>query len=188
MTDDPRLAAARYAAHHGEHADPPQEQGGQDPTKAAEQGVAPGTPPPAAAASQLSSFVEIAVQQAIRSGAFDNLAGAGKPLPRTVSSTDPDWWIRAKIERERITGLGPDALSLRTEHEEFSARMDALGSEDQVRAAVAEFNRRVVEARRQLRGGPPVVTPTRDVESEIEAWRERRSAGPGRAGGPVPAG
>ena len=34
--------------------------------------------------------------------------------------------------------------------------------------------RRVVDARRQLTGGPPVVTPTRDVEAEVEAWRERR--------------
>ena len=36
------------------------------------------------------------------------------------------------------------------------------------------FNRRIVEARRQLQGGPPVVTPTRDVDAEVDRWRQRR--------------
>jgi hypothetical protein len=39
---------------------------------------------------------------------------------------------------------------------------------------VADFNRRVVEARRQLQGGPPVITPTREEEAEVAAWRTRR--------------
>ena len=44
-----------------------------------------------------------------------------------------------------------------------------------MREAVEDFNRRVIEARRQLLGGPPVVTPTRDVEDEVRAWHERRA-------------
>jgi hypothetical protein len=39
---------------------------------------------------------------------------------------------------------------------------------------IADFNRRVVEARRQLQGGPPVVTPLRDAEAEVADWRARR--------------
>ena len=50
-----------------------------------------------------------------------------------------------------------------------------MASERDVRAALEDFNSRVIEARRQLLGGPPVVTPTRDVEAEVEAWRRRRS-------------
>ncbi len=42
-----------------------------------------------------------------------------------------------------------------------------------MRRTVEEFNRRVVEARRQLQGGPPVVTPTRDPEAEVAAWQAR---------------
>jgi hypothetical protein len=48
--------------------------------------------------------------------------------------------------------------------------------ESEVREAVEDFNRRVIEARRQLLGGPPVVTPTRDAEAEVRAWRDRRAA------------
>jgi hypothetical protein len=33
----------------------------------------------------------------------------------------------------------------------------------------------VIDARRQLTGGPPVVTRPRDVDAEIAAWRERRA-------------
>jgi hypothetical protein len=45
-----------------------------------------------------------------------------------------------------------------------------------VRDILADFNRRVIDARRQLQGGPPVVTRTRDVEEEVSRWRERRAA------------
>jgi hypothetical protein len=44
-----------------------------------------------------------------------------------------------------------------------------------VRRVLDDFNHRVVEARRQLLGGPPVVTPTREVEQEVAAWRARRA-------------
>ena len=124
---------------------------------------------------QRTHYVENAIAQAIRRGEFDNLPGAGKPLTHLTGTHDPDWWIRRKIERERLTGLGPPALTLRTEDAELHGKLDALGSERAVREHLEDFNRRVVEARRQLQGGPPVVTPTRDVDAEVAAWRARRT-------------
>ena len=123
---------------------------------------------------QRAQIVETAIQQAMRRGDFDNLPGAGKPLPGLSGTHDPDWWIRRKIEREQLTGLGPPALVLRTEDSELEARLDRLASEGAVREHLETFNRRIVEARRQLQGGPPVITPTRDVEGEIDRWRQRR--------------
>ncbi|MGO4300832.1 J-domain-containing protein [Leifsonia sp. RAF41] len=123
---------------------------------------------------QRAQIVETSIQQAIRRGDFDNLPGAGKPLPGLSDTHDPDWWIRRKIEREQLTGLGPPALLLRTEDKELEARLDRLGSEGAVREHLETFNRRIVEARRQLQGGPPVVTPTRDVDAEVDRWRQRR--------------
>lgn len=125
---------------------------------------------------QRAHLIENAIQQAIRRGDFDDLPGAGKPLPGLTGTHDPDWWIRRKIEREQLTGLGPPALTLRTEHGELDATLDRLGSERAVREHLADFNRRVVDARRQLQGGPPVVTPTRDVDEEVGRWTERRDA------------
>ncbi|GAB3605379.1 hypothetical protein GCM10027413_07880 [Conyzicola nivalis] len=123
-----------------------------------------------------AQYVEITIQQAIRRGEFDNLPGAGKPIEGLTTTHDPDWWIRRKIEREKITGLGPPALTLRTENAELDARIDATGTEEGVRTLLDDFNKRVITARRQLQGGPPVVTPTRDIEAELEGWRGRRAA------------
>src|SRR5918998_1691972 len=53
---------------------------------------------------------------------------------------------------------------------------DRASSEQRVREMVEEFNARVIDARRQLMGGPPVVTPTRDVDREVGSWHQRRSA------------
>jgi len=158
MVDDPRLNAARYriAREAGDDADEPREKPTVD---------------------QLRSNAEIAIQQAMRRGDFDNLPGAGKPLEGLGTTHDPDWWIRQKIRNEQLTGLGPPALTLRTENVQLDARLDALFREEDVRAVLEDFNRRVIEARRQLLGGPPVVTPTRDVEAEVAAWRQRRSLG-----------
>jgi hypothetical protein len=109
-------------------------------------------------------------------GEFDNLPGHGKPLGDLGSPYDRDWWLKKLIEREQITGVLPAALQLRKDDADLDARLDREGSEKQVRAQLEEFNRRVVEARRQLQGGPPVITPTRDVDTEVSRWRERRSS------------
>ncbi|MGB3374329.1 MAG: DUF1992 domain-containing protein [Microbacterium sp.] len=123
-----------------------------------------------------AQFVETAIQLAIRRGEFDDLPGAGKPIEGLGTHHDPDWWIRRKIETENLSGLGPPALLLRTEDRGLDDELDLLAREEDVRTVVEDFNRRVIEARRQLSGGPPVVTKTRDADAEIAAWRERRTA------------
>jgi len=170
MTEDPRHAAARYridrlAAENGEETET---------TDAEEQARAERAG--AASAVDRAAYVETAIQQAIRRGEFDDLPGAGKPIPGLGDHHDPDWWIRRKIESEQLTGLGPPALTLRVESAELEDRLDELRREEDVRDTVEDFNRRVIDARRQLLGGPPVVTPTRDVEAEVAAWHERRAA------------
>lgn len=116
------------------------------------------------------------IEEAERRGVFEGNPYHGKPLPGNDGRHDPDWWIKAKIEREDIRGIAPPALALRTEDAELDDHLDALTTEDDVRAVLVDFNARVKEARRQLLGGPPVVTPMRDVDVEVERWRERRDA------------
>ncbi|GAB3391564.1 hypothetical protein GCM10027568_17320 [Humibacter soli] len=165
MNEDPRLAAARYRL------DKTNEANGGEPEGTAQGG---GASSGGTSALHRAAYVETAIQQAIRRGEFDDLPGAGKPLRGLSRPYDPDWWIRRKIETEKLGGLGPPALTLRVEDAELDDRLDRLHREGDVRAAVDDFNRRVIEARRQLLGGPPVVTPTRDLEVEVSAWRQRR--------------
>ncbi|QNA93806.1 MULTISPECIES: DUF1992 domain-containing protein [unclassified Microbacterium] len=164
---DPRDAAARYLANRrsGDSAD------GDSAVGDEETGVAPGI----AAAVDRAAFIETAIQVAIRRGDFDDLPGAGKPLEGLGTHHDPDWWIRRKIETENLTGLGPPAILLRAEDRELNDQLDLLGRESDVRDVLEDFNRRVREARRQLQGGPPVVTAPRDVDAEVAAWAARRA-------------
>ena len=168
MTEDPRVAAARYRM---DRLAKDAAQGEDEPEPQADRAA----PERGSTAAERAAFVEVSIQQAIRRGEFDNLPGAGKPLQGLGDHHDPDWWIRRKIQSEKLTGLGPPALMLRVESSELADRLDELTQEEDVREAVEDFNRRVIEARRQLLGGPPVVTPTRDTDHEVRVWRERRA-------------
>jgi hypothetical protein len=119
---------------------------------------------------------EYLIRDAMAQGKFDNLKYAGKPIPGLGEGYDPDWWVKGLLQRENITGLGPKAILLRTEDAALDARLDAQFSEKQVRDILEDFNGRVIDARRQLQGGPPVVTKTRDVDAEVERWHARRAA------------
>jgi hypothetical protein len=119
-------------------------------------------------------WVDLQVQRAIERGEFDNLPGTGKPIPDLDTMHDPNWWLKRFIEREQITGVLPPALALRVEDAKLNDVLDVESSEHRVRELVDDFNARIVSARRQLQGGPPVITPTRDLEAEVAAWRHRR--------------
>ena len=127
------------------------------------------------------------IRDAMAQGKFDNLKYAGKPIPGLGEVYDPDWWVKGLLQRENITGLGPTAILLRTEDAALDARLDEQFSEKQVRDILADFNARVIDARRQLQGGPPVVTRTRDVDAELARWRERRAAAAAAAAAAAPA-
>lgn len=122
---------------------------------------------------QQALWVDLQIRKAMERGEFDDLPGAGKPL-RLGDVHDPDWWVKRLVEREKIAVL-PPALALRKEDAELEQVLDRETAEESVRTIVRDFNRRVVEARRQLTGGPPVITPTRDEEDEVAAWRSRRA-------------
>jgi hypothetical protein len=170
MSDDPQRAAWQYRLDRLAREEATARGEAPDDADASSEPARPSTQ------AERSAYVENAIQQAIRRGEFDNLPGAGKPLEGLTGRHDPDWWIRRKIERERLTGLGPPALTLRVEHAQLDAHLDRMHRESEVREALDDFNRRVIEARRQLLGGPPVVTPIRDVDHEIREWRARREA------------
>lgn len=48
---------------------------------------------------------ESQIQEAVDQGAFENLPGAGKPIPNLDKPFDDNWWVRNWIERERLKNL-----------------------------------------------------------------------------------
>jgi hypothetical protein len=133
-----------------------------------------------------SRYVDVVIDQAMRRGEFDNLPLQGKPIPGLTGTHDPDWWVKGLIERENITGVLPSA-QLRKDDAELHAKLDLEAMETRVREIVTDFNARVIDARRQLQGGPPIVTPTRDVDEEVRRWRDRRAARRSASAQPTPA-
>ncbi|WP_151084156.1 DUF1992 domain-containing protein [Nocardioides cynanchi] len=120
-------------------------------------------------------WVDLQIQEAMKRGDFDNLPGAGKPIEGLGAQHDPDWWIKKLVEREKISVL-PPALQLRKDDAELDAALDRHTAESEVRRLLEDFNARVLHARYTPVDGPPLVTMPRDVDAEVDAWRERRLA------------
>lgn len=123
-----------------------------------------------------NAIVESALEAAIRRGDFDDLPGLGRPLTGLHNSDDPDWWVKQKMEQEEISGVAPAAFQLRKENAVLDDTLDAFIFERDARDYLAGFNERVRAAIMDIRTGPPIFTPPRDVEEEIAAWRERLAA------------
>jgi hypothetical protein len=119
------------------------------------------------------SPVDREIREAQERGEFDNLPGAGKPLPGYGQADDEDWWIKGLVQREKITGMVPVSLLLRREAEDLIRTVAGKPTESAVRAYVADLNERILRARRGLVDGPPVVIPTVDADEVVRAWRDR---------------
>ncbi len=130
----------------------------------------------AARIQQQASWVDLQVRQAVERGEFDDLPGYGRPIEDLGTQHDPDWWVKKLVEREQISGVLPPALQLRKDDADLDERLDRMSLEGDVRRELEEFNERVRGAFYQPLGGPPMVTRPRDVEAEVERWRQRRVA------------
>ncbi|WP_333618379.1 DUF1992 domain-containing protein [Dietzia sp.] len=136
-------------------------------------GAVPRRKPPGVA---FETFVERQIRQATERGDFDNLPGAGKPLPKRGGDGD-DWWIRQYAEREGLTGheFLPPALRLRRERELLPGKARDCHSEREVEALAAAYNRDVAEfIRRGVGNGPNLPVSRVDPRTLIATWREGR--------------
>ncbi|NYD40286.1 DUF1992 domain-containing protein [Nocardioides panaciterrulae] len=156
--------------------DEPRDQPRDQPERATELDARTGRGAAAARIQHQASWVDQQIRVAMAKGEFDDLPGAGKPIKDLGSQHDPDWWLKKLVEREQITGVLPPSVQLRKEDAELDGRLDTLNTEAAVRREVEEFNGRVIAARYRLPEGPPLVTMPRDVEHEVAAWRDRRTA------------
>jgi Domain of unknown function (DUF1992) len=133
----------------------------------------------------VTSWIDRQINEAAERGAFDNLPGAGKPLPKRTDAAAGQAWLRDYMRREGVTAeeLLPTPLRLRKEIERLTATVHELRSEQEVRDTVAELNRRIVEWRR-IPEGPPVFLRLVNEEMLVSKWRDGR-AGPPSAPSPA---
>src|SRR6516225_6926955 len=92
-----------------------------------------------------TSWIDRQINEAEERGAFDDLPGAGKPLPKRPEADDGQAWLRDYLRREGVPAdeLLPTPLRLRKEVERLAATVQDLRSEQEVRDVAAELNRRI---------------------------------------------
>ncbi len=123
------------------------------------------------------SWIDRQIADAQARGEFDNLPGAGQPLPHLGNPDDPDWWIKRLIDREQLemSAALPPQLALRKEAQELPDRVLRERSEQAVRDLVDDFNVRVRDCWRQPLQGPAIVVRTADPEALVAHWRAHRA-------------
>jgi hypothetical protein len=117
-------------------------------------------------------IAENRIREAMQAGEFDNLPGAGKPIPG-LKDADPNWWVKGLLEREKIPAPLPPALALRREVQDLPETLRDCRSEAAVREIVDDLNRRILALRRRPPDGPPVFVRTVDPDEAVREWRAR---------------
>lgn len=110
------------------------------------------------------------IREARENGLFDNLPGAGKPIPDLGVERKPGWWAERIVKAERS-----QARAEQLDRELRAARpgLWRLGEETSVRAEVAAWNERIDEHNRAA----TVEHRARfDVEEVVDLWRDTRRA------------
>lgn len=125
--------------------------------------------------SPYESWIDRQIREARERGEFDNLPGAGKPIPGLGGRQDDNWWVKGLMERENLKPLLPTTLSLRKEASELLDTVAKERTEAAVREIVTDLNERIVDSRRRKVDGPPIFIKTFDVDRVVEQWRERRA-------------
>ena len=125
----------------------------------------------------METWVERQIREAQQKGAFDNLPGHGKPIPRGASEDSS--WLRGYLRREELSSdaLLPTPLQLRKQIERLPTELLALRSERHVRDRIDELNVRIRDWIRNPTG-PQIPIGLVDVEGAVDDWRSARVAIP----------
>ena len=119
------------------------------------------------------SWIEAQIRVAQEQGAFDNLPGAGKPLPN-ILEYDPLWWVKNLAQREQISLLPPSLELLRKVEREL-ATIEKLPDEAAVRHRVATLNVEIARVNSTVVEGPPTRLGPLDPDQVVGRWRRARS-------------
>ncbi|MGH8774754.1 MAG: DnaJ family domain-containing protein [Jiangellaceae bacterium] len=114
------------------------------------------------AGMSFEGWVERRIREARERGEFDDLPGAGKPLPGVTGNYDEMWWVNQVLRREA---------------EELLDGLADVPSEAAVRDRVQDYNARVVDAIRRPQDSPNTLMPRRlDADETASEWARRRAA------------
>lgn len=126
------------------------------------------------------TWVERQIRRAREEGRFDDLPGAGKPVPDRGARHDPNWWVKQKLRAEGLSYL-PPALALRKEAADARRQALEARTDDDARRLLEDINERIRDAIMTPPPGPPMTFGPIDVEAVIRERRRRRQVTRGPA-------
>lgn len=121
------------------------------------------------------SWIDKQIRESAERGEFDDLPGAGQPIP--PGAVDDGWWLRSALKREGLSAdaLLPESIVLRRDRERLLDNVRGMRSEREVREAVSELNDRIVRWLRMPSGPPVPIAPVK-VEEVVAEWKAGREA------------
>jgi hypothetical protein len=122
-----------------------------------------------------TSWIDKQIAEATERGAFDNLPGAGKPIPHRGDEDAAQAWLREYLRKEGVSAeaLLPAPLRLRKAIDRLANDVPGMDSADEVREAVEELNHQIREWRR-IPVGPPIFVPLVDEDAMVSRWHAAR--------------
>ena len=120
-------------------------------------------------------WIDRQIREAAERGEFDDLPGAGKPIP-DLDQPDEMWWIKRKLQSEGLT-YQPPSVVLREEVQDALEAALRARSEADVRQIVEAINGRIREANRKGIAGPPLTLPPFNVERIVDKWHGQEQEG-----------
>ncbi len=117
------------------------------------------------------TWIDKQIRVAQERGDFDDLPGAGKPLPLQDGADDELWWVKEHLRREGLSSeaLLPTPLRLRKEIERLPETIRDLPSEQAVRDVVDQLNQQIVDYVRTP-SGPRVPVGPVNAEKVVAQW------------------
>jgi hypothetical protein len=116
-------------------------------------------------------WLESLLKKALAEGDLRNLEGHGKPLASLDGNYDPDWWLKDKMKREKLTGM-PREFELRRKVEAEKQALLEVKDEAEVRHRLAAVNSEIAHFNAHYVFGPTGTLGLVDVEAFLASWRQ----------------
>jgi Domain of unknown function (DUF1992) len=118
------------------------------------------------------SWIDRQIREAEERGEFDDLPGAGRPIPDLDKPFDEMWWVKNKLRDEGLSYM-PPSVALRKEMHDAVRAAARARTESDVRRIITDINEKIRDANRKTIAGPPLMLMPFDVERVIREWHEQ---------------